>query len=227
MLLDPTPAAVEVRLRLPNSMLLGCLLSYRCGPASSRNTEGGVVMRSADKGMTWQAQPTNLFTGGGVASTDVGSAHQGPLVPMGDKMYVLYFTEFVTSPVGDEKLEVNSRRSMLQLCEVVLVTGDWLSCNRSAPLSVQAVLIPPADPNPMKKPTKPAPVHIARCSVFDRCVHSRGVLLRFTMLIRLKLIMGVIQYHASRLSPPSYSCHRELRHTAEGIRSRSLLRVTH
>ena len=89
--------------------------------------------------------------------TDFGYAHQGPLLVIGERMVVLYFTEFLTSPTGLEKAQVNSRRSMLQLGEVKFRDG-WLSCNRSEPLDV--VLLPPADANPSKKTTA-TPTHIA------------------------------------------------------------------
>lgn len=112
------------------------------------NWEGGGVARSNDRGASWELQPTPLLfdsgTSGGV--TDFGSAHQGPLVPQGDKMYVLYFSEFLTSPPDREAKEVNSRRSMLHLREVVRTDDGWLTCNRSdTAFLANLELAPPED----------------------------------------------------------------------------------
>ena len=112
------------------------------------NWEGGGVARSGDRGASWELQPAPLLfkagTSGGV--TDFGGAHQGPLVPQGDKMYVLYFSEFLTSPPEREAKEVNSRRSMLHLREVVRTDTGWLTCNRSdTAFLANLQLVPPED----------------------------------------------------------------------------------
>ena len=127
------------------------------------NWEGGGVARSKDDGASWTLQPTNLFvpgSSGGV--TDFGGAHQGPLVPQGDKMYVLYFSEFLTSPPDPEAKEVNNRRSMLHLREVVRTDDGWLSCNRSETAFLESLqLVPPEDPRPAQASTVPAVWYVA------------------------------------------------------------------
>lgn len=80
------------------------------------NYEGGYVWRSSDGGLTWTQQAENLFRGGGVKYLDVGAAHQGPLLAQTDgTMYVLYFCEFSTSPVGLEKQQVRSAGATLRV----------------------------------------------------------------------------------------------------------------
>eukprot|EP00041_Stephanoeca_diplocostata_P026563 m.718452 g.718452 ORF g.718452 m.718452 type:complete len:263 (+) comp22995_c0_seq2:5245-6033(+) len=107
------------------------------------NYEGGFVWRSSDGGLSWTQQSERLFRGGGVKYLDVGVAHQGPLLPQSDgTMYVLYFTEFSTSPVGLERTQVNSRRSVLQLAPVTYNhTTSTLECDRDA--SFLHRLLPP------------------------------------------------------------------------------------
>jgi hypothetical protein len=117
------------------------------------NWEGGFVARSSDKGATWQQQqadgkPGHLFVPGSSGGlTDFGLAHQGPLIPQpGGKMFVLYFSEFLTTPPEPEKSQVNSRRSMLQLREVTPTADGWLLCNRSDTAFLDTLaLAPPAD----------------------------------------------------------------------------------
>ena len=137
------------------------------------NYEGGFVARSQNSGATWEMQngtspatsppAGKLFVPASVAPhthsfggiTDWGIAHQGPLIPQGDRMFVLYFSEFNTSPPEPERSEVNSKRSVLHLREVVATKkasqdgGDgttWLTCNRSDTAFLQTLqLEPPED----------------------------------------------------------------------------------
>jgi len=127
------------------------------------NWEGGGVARSNNTGASWALQAANLFVSGSSGGvTDFGAAHQGPLVPQGDKMYVLYFSEFLTSPPEPEAKEVNNRRSMLHLREVVPTDDGWLSCNRSDTAFLESLqLVPPEDPNPAQAPPVPAVWYVA------------------------------------------------------------------
>jgi len=82
-------------------------------------------------------------------------------------MFVLYFTEFVTTPpTAVERATVNARRSVLQLCEVLYGADGWLSCNRSAHLPPvtpgKPLLEPPDDANPARRSGPPTPLHIAQ-----------------------------------------------------------------
>ena len=121
--------------------------------------EGGFVARSKTQGLSWEIQGSSnttppaagqLFTGSGGApgsptETDFGAAHQGPLFPNGDdEMFVLYFSEFLTTPAEPEKSEVNSRRSMLQLRKVRRTADGWLTSNRSE-TDFEVSLAPPPD----------------------------------------------------------------------------------
>jgi hypothetical protein len=114
------------------------------------NWEGGGVARSSDKGRSWQVQNDGkkgtLFvpgTSGGIL--DCFGAHQGPLIPQANgKMYVLYFTEFLTTPAEPEASEVNNRRSMLHLREINRDQDGWLTCNRSETAFLDTLeLVPP------------------------------------------------------------------------------------
>ena len=137
------------------------------------NWEGGGVARSKDQGASWELQvgpggsassrAGYLFVAGSSGGiTDIGAAHQGPLVPQGEKMYVLYFSEFLTTPPSIEAKEVNNRRSMLHLREVVRTDDGWLSCNRSDTTFLQTLkLAPPQDANVKSNPAAPAVWYVA------------------------------------------------------------------
>jgi hypothetical protein len=132
------------------------------------NWEGGGVARSKNKGASWELQHPNLFVSGSSGGvTDFGYAHQGPLVPQGDKMYVLYFSEFLTSPPDPEAKEVNNRRSMLHLREVLRTDDGWLTCNRSDTAFLETLQLTPPDDSlldaraAVRKPAVPAVWYVA------------------------------------------------------------------
>lgn len=117
------------------------------------NWEGGFVARSSDGGQSWAQPPAGrtLFDPqvrtDNAAGTDHGSAHQGPLIPQGDQMYVLYFTEFANRGVtGPEAAQIfQGSRSVLHIGRVRVAPDGWLSCNRSESTS-GVILAPPPNP---------------------------------------------------------------------------------
>jgi len=152
--------------RFSNSLWLN--VEPRCGPPATpdwRPSQGRNcnpnIRKSTDGGASWQTQTQLLFNGPGVRRFDEYWAFQGPLVPQGDDLYVMYFTQLTVNTSLEPG--VHTQRSMLQVAKVTQQHDGVVTADRNA--SFHWVMAPPDDANrdrgPVRAPIAVAPLAIA------------------------------------------------------------------
>ena len=154
----------------------------RCDDTNAtRNSCEKNVLRSSDGGFSWSQQPVNLF-GGDQQSTrylDTGQAHQGPLLPQGERALVLYFTEVGYKTRWSDL--IGQSRSVLQIAPVVEDANGWLHADRTQ--QVTEPLLPPdpagtmIDRGPLGPRTQPL---VWRIKVEDAMIIALAELNRWT-----------------------------------------------